>query len=230
MVEELYRYDQPITRQELSQLLVDHTVVGTVSLEVGADLKRLRRRIAEEISKRPRNRAQIDVALVEDVHQVFKNLPRQVLLDMRFWQWLTIEVFQNFVWERWFDGRPADIAQAVSTTSRALRFLGAPSLTGASRNALCRLYSAAERLYTPADGYKWCKSVFSQQDRQQSIFERKFGLYPPACLAVLKLTAGKSGTVTQAISKRLNHIATTLVIDAMTEREISDALHSSAAP
>jgi hypothetical protein len=147
---------------------------------------------------------------------------------MRFWQWLAIEVLQDFVWERWFNGRPADQAKAVSSPSRALRFLGSASLVGASRNAICRLYCVAERLHTPEDGYKWCTSVFSQQDKQQSIFERKFGLYPPACLAILKLTAGKPGAVTQAISKRLNHIATTLVVDAMTEQEISDALRAGA--
>jgi hypothetical protein len=165
MADRLFRYERLVSRHELVDLIANPAAVNKIALKGTADLKRLRRRVTEELAKKPSNPAQLDVNLVEDVHKKFQHLPRQLLLDMRFWQWLTIEVFTDFVWARWFGGKPEDVADAVSKPSAARRFLGSGSLSGTSHNTMCRIYCAAERLYSKADGYKWAKSVFQQQDR-----------------------------------------------------------------
>jgi hypothetical protein len=78
MVDELYRYNEPVEKDTLPQLLENPDYVAKTALGLKADLKKLKRRITQEITKNPTNRAQLDVALVEDVHQTFKHLPAQV--------------------------------------------------------------------------------------------------------------------------------------------------------
>jgi hypothetical protein len=147
-----------------------------------------------------------------------------LLLDMKYWQWLAIAVFQDFVWARWFDERPTDLRE-VMTSGKAEHFLGKTSLAGFARNTLSRLYFATDLLFSEEDGYKWSRAAFTQQEKHKSIFERKFGLCREACLAVLKLTDGKRGTETQLLTRRLNSRHRDTAFDSEAESYCDDARH-----
>ena len=161
-----------------------------------------------------------DARLVEPLHRALRNLSRRLATDMGFWHWLCTVQFQDVVWRRWSPleqpgGRLDEIPPSV-----AERFLGRPSLRGFSRNALSRLWWAAECLVDQNGNYEWARRVFERQDLFQAIFERRFGLYPPAARACVKKYWQAHETRWRQGIKWLNHYLTTLVAESLTEDEI----------
>ena len=106
------------------------------------------------------------------------------------------------------------------------RFLGAGTLRGTSRNALARLWWCAESLSSGQDGYRLARQALARQDLFQAIFERQFGLYPPAVRACLRRfgNSGVSEREWRDGTRRLNHYLTTIVLEALSEDEILELL------
>jgi hypothetical protein len=66
--------------------------------------------------------------------------------------------------------------------------------------------------------------ALANQDFFQAIFERKFGLYPPAARACLDVLRDASEDERREATKRLNHYLTTIVLENLTEGDIRELL------
>src|SRR5262249_9142794 len=180
MAEDLYRFEQPLLPSQLADVLrgsVNPAVEKTGQTANLEPVEKAFRRLAGKASTR---KSDYDIELCELLHKALKHIPDRLKVDMRFWQWLTVKRFPEFVWRRWSAGVPGDIAAAVARGGMADRFLGNKSLRGKNRNALSRLFFTAEILHDKTDGYKLATTAFANQDRHTSIFEREMGLVPAA--------------------------------------------------
>lgn len=225
---ELSRYVTPLTPPELPAVLAGDRVppleiAGSTTdfTDVSAVIGAL---IEKERGADATRRSHWDAELVEPLHQALNGIPRRVAVDMQFWHWLcTAPAFmREYVWYRWHGSVPADPTLAEAP-GLAAHFLGRPSLVGFSRNAFARLYWAAETLYTEDDGYDLARRVLTNTDLYSGVFERKLALHPPtAQLCVRQLDAPDVDHRPALL--RLNHFATTLVIECATTQQLSTAL------
>lgn len=216
----LNRYSRPVTRSELARVLEKPDSVDTVPLERDADFTEVRRVIDGLLSQNAGDRTIWDQKLVEPLHRALRDLPIRIASDMRFWQWLCISQFQDFVRRRW----GGDESGKPVSRSLAERFLGSPTLRGVSRNALARLWWCAHCLKTEEEGYGLAQTVLTRQDLFQAIFERRFCLYPPAAQACVRKYAQAGQDEWRRGTKFLNHYLTTIVVESLTENEIRSLL------
>lgn len=251
MSTELKRFSVPVIQDRLLQTLMDPDGIETESLRIRVDFKSTRDTFARLRSayenpgdlgdpsgilgnilpgtrrSRPR-RAELsqrptwDREMIEPLHLALKGLPRRVATDMRFWHWLCIVEFPDFVWLRWHGSVPEGPSEQIGSALSG-RFLGTPTLNGVSRNALARLWWCAEALYSQEDDYVLVRRVMSNQDLFQAIFERKFGLYPQAARAVLSYLS-ENKEPHRLVAKRLNHYLTTIAVEILGEEEIVELL------
>jgi hypothetical protein len=131
------------------------------------------------------------------------------------------------VWKRWLGNIPDSPAVALESGSLWQRFLGNQSgkstLSGMSRQALARLWWCAEILGTE-DGYRLARTAVRRQDLYQAVFEREFGLYPPAARACIKFFDGRSENEAREGTRRLNQLLSTLVLETLDEDDIMQML------
>jgi len=162
----------------------------------------------------------IDTALVEGVHRALP-FTRREAADPRVWQWLCVSHFPSLVWRRWAGGEPApaELHDALKVPLYP-RFLCRASLNGMSRNTLARLWWTAEHL----GDYDLARSALSNQDMFQNIFERSYGIYPPAARACLGRFQGRKESEIRAAAKWLQQAASTTVLEALDEPEIAAVL------
>lgn len=218
--EDLKRYVRQVRQRELGRLLKDLSGVESEPVGAEADLAEVKDVFQGVLKKYPEwrriDRAVLDRELVEPLHRSLAHLPRRDALDMRLWHHLcTIELY-DVVCFRWY-GAAAVPPEAVEQRSLAERFLGAPTLRGVSRNALARLWWCGESLYTVDDGYRLAHEVLEKQDLFQAIFERDFGLYPPAARACVRYFRDSSESEWRAGTLRLNHYLTTITLETLSE-------------
>lgn len=163
----------------------------------------------------------IDSALLEPLHQALP-LTRREAADPRVWQWLCVTQFPDLVWRRWAEQSPeAGMLREALTSRMYPRFLCRPSLNGISRNTLSRLWWTAEQL----DGdYELARRALSRQDMFQNIFERFFGVYPPAARACLDRFEGRSEGEIRTASKWLQQCASTTALEALDQGAIAAIL------
>ncbi len=226
---ELRRYVRYIDDASLPRLLAEPDLEVTELLGITADFSQiLQTCVRTDNPGRGRSDlALLDGRLVEPLHQAMLDLPHRVATDMRFWHWLCISALQEVVWHRWYgdtSDSPADALAKSDTLSE--RFLGSSTLHGVSRNSLARLWWCAETLYSEQDGYDLARQALARQDLFQAVFERQFGLYPPAARACLRRFG--NGNVSEREwrdgTRRLNHYLTTIVLESLSEEDILDLL------
>jgi hypothetical protein len=152
-----------------------------------------------------------------------KSLPAADAADMRVWHWLTAEQFPAFVWRRWRSaGTPNENElETALSSSMVRRFAGSSTLAGVSRNTFARLWWTAQAL----DGdYELARFALSKQDMFQAVFERQFGLYPPAARAALERFRGLSEVDVREAAKWLNFAASTTLLEALDQGDIDEVL------
>jgi hypothetical protein len=216
---QLHRYPRPLGRGDLPAALRHPGVFCPEPLGIEADFDQFCKEVESCYRDEP-DRAKWDARLVEPLHRALLHLSRRTTTDMGLWHWLCTAQFRDLVWRRWSpENESASLPDQIQP-SVAQRFLGSSSLRGFSRNALSRLWWAAECLVDQNGNYLWAQRVFEKQDLFQAIFERRFGLYPPAARACVQ-------KYWQAVERRwregtqwLNHYLTTLVVESLTEDEI----------
>ncbi len=167
---------------------------------------------------------QIDRDLLEPLHRALP-LSRRNASDPRVWQWLCIVGCPEIVWRRWWGppDPPADWASSFSV-SKAKRFGCAASLNGISRNTLARLWWVAESF----DGdYDLARRAIANQDLFQAIFERRYGLYPPAARACMVEFEGKTEDQIRDAATWLQFSLGTTVLQALDEDAIRAILQES---
>jgi hypothetical protein len=224
MAEDVLRFEREIAPDELGDVLSGKSTIGLEPTGATAELEPVEKAIARLASNPKTKKTQYDIELLPLLHEALRHLPAPVRLDMRMWQWMTIVRFPDLVWERWNGERPSDIKAALAKSGLAARFLGNASLRGRHRNALSRLFFAADMLYDKRDGYKLAGSAFQMQDRHTSLFEREMSLVPAAAKALIRLTHSMDSKQIKRTAKRLNHIGSTLVFEFMEERELLELL------
>lgn len=225
---ELGLYVTRITDVGLPELLADPSLVSSEPVGISADFSEVGEVLSASVASPDRaGSAVLDGRLVEPLHRAMSDLPHRLATDMRFWHWLCVAQLQEVVWHRWHGVIP-DSPAAVLTANPALsdRFLGSNTLHGVSRNALARLWWCAESLRSDQDGYGLARQALAKQDLFQAIFERQFGLYPPAARACLRRFGG--GDVSEKEwrdgTRRLNHYLTTIVLESLSEEDILELL------
>jgi hypothetical protein len=222
---ELGRYVRRIDAVELPNLLANPALVHSEPVSLNVDFSAVKDVLVSAGSENSGGvgQASLDTQLVEPLHRAMPSLSHRAATDMRFWHWLCIVVLPDVVWYRWHGGIPDSPADVLTENpAMAERFLGASTLRGMSRNALARLWWCAETLYSEQDGYDLARQALTRQDLFQAIFERQFGLYPPAALACLRRFG--NGKVSEREwregTRRLNHYLTTIVVEALSEEDI----------
>jgi hypothetical protein len=224
MAEVLYRFQDPLTPNQLGDVLKGLANPAVEKAEEVADLQPVEKAIRRLASKAGTRKSDYDIELCEILHKQLKHIPAGLKVDMRFWQWLSVKRFPEFVWTRWSTGVPKDVTAALARRGIADRFLGNKSLRGRNRNAFSRLFFTADILYDKVEGYKLATAAFANQDRHTSTFEREMGLVPSAAKALIRATKGMGSEEIQKTAKRLNHIGSALVFEAVEERELISLL------
>lgn len=161
--------------------------------------------------------SEIDGKLIEPLHRAMP-LTRREAADMRVWHWLNIR-FRELLWQRWPKYHGQWKATGELTGEAVARFLGRNSLNGISRNTLARLWWAAEQMRDGED-YSPAREVIKNQDRFQAIFERRYGLYPPAARACLESFQGLSEDEVRNAARWLQQCLSTTVLEHLSEAEI----------
>lgn len=220
----LYRFKEAVRPDALPAILAGECLPDVESVGILADLDSVRAEFERVRKAFPSERAQWDRHIAVVLHGVLRSLTRRQAADMRFWHWLCTVEMAEFVWLRWHGSVPEDMTVAESQRALSERFLGGPTLHGVSRNSLARLWWCAEALWTPSDGYQLVDLVLSNQDFFQTVFERKFSLYPPAARAFVRVHASSSEAERREAARKLNHHLTTITVEALDEREIEALL------
>jgi hypothetical protein len=224
MAEDLLRFESPLTASQLADVLAGSLSPAIEKTGETANLEPVEKAFRRLASKPGTGRTDYDVELCEILHKQLKHIPASLKVDMRFWQWMTVKRFPDFVWTRWNGSIPKDIAAALSRGGMAERFLGNRSLRAKNRNALSRLFLTSDILYDKMDGYKLAAAAFLNQDRNQAIFERDFGLLSSAAKALIRATKGMGSAEIKKTAIRLNHMGSTLVLESADERELINLL------
>jgi len=163
----------------------------------------------------------IDAELVEPLHRSLESLTRREAADPRVWQWLCVTQFPELVWRRWAKQPPAPgMLHEALTSALHPRFLCRASLNGISRNTLARLWWTAEQL----EDYDLARKALSSQDMFRNIFERFFGVYPPAAKACLDRFDGRSESQIRAAAKWLQQCASTTALEALDQDAVAAIL------
>jgi uncharacterized protein DUF6339 len=161
--------------------------------------------------------SEIDAKLIEPLHRAIPLTLREAA-DMRVWHWITVR-FQGIVWQRWPKYHQQWQETGELTGEAVSRFLGRSSLNGVSRNTLARLWWTAEQM-SEGDDYSLARDAVKSQDRFQAIFERRFGLYPPAARACLESFRNLSESEVRDAARWLQQCLSTTVLEHLSEAEI----------
>lgn len=225
---ELLSYTSPLHFSSLPGALADPQRYETSTLGIDADLDQFRQTV-EFLTVTGKSsgeeRASWDRNLSVDLHQCLKELSNRQATDMGLWHWLCVSEFPGLVWLRWTGSVP-EVSGAISP-ALSVRFLGSPTLNGISRNTLARLYWCAVTLYSEQDQYELVQLAFSRQDLFQAIFDRRFGLYPPAARACVRVLHHATEERWREATRRLNHVLTTTVLEALDEDDVTAILMGS---
>jgi len=221
---DIYQFSSEIQRGQLPEVFRDPEVFQTVNLGISTDLEPLKQKV-EDLRVNGVNPPEWDRELVELVHVAFKDFSRRLAVDMKVWHWLCTKLLANLVWLRWPPNSiPGNPEEMVFGKTLAGHFLGSRSLNGVSRNTLARLWWCGETLYSKQEGYALAQQALEKQDLFQAVYERKFGLYPPAATACIKALKDRTQTEWRLVTRVLDHHFTTITVETLQESEIAQLI------
>ena len=169
-------------------------------------------------------------------------LPKKELLDVRFWQWLSLYHFENYTWIRWWATKNStnrslwplktanekiDQIKGNDKNNNGLwstvvsRFLGGNSMKSlTSRQALSRLFWP----YKILGSKELAGLCFEKQDIAVAVFERQYGLHPEAAKAFITNISIKYPKLEkkniQYEAKKLNRYFATLATEYLDQEDI----------
>lgn len=229
----LQRYVMPVPISSLPEVLRSSSEQATESLGGEVDFGQCFEVIDQvrEDTSSVRQRSRWDAEIAGPLHAALEpHLTRRDANDPRLWHWLcTATQFREYVWLRWHGLVPADFDAALADGDLPRRFLGGASLVGMSRNALARPYWTIETL---ADGATHdqalvlARKVLTTTDLHLNLFERLVGLHPPAARAAIRELADLKEADRRDALVRLNHVATTTILERLDEDEVAELLRA----
>ncbi|MHB8220582.1 MAG: DUF6339 family protein [Acidimicrobiales bacterium] len=226
---ELKYYVDPVDPQTVEALLLGSAGPRTESFNQFVDLTPVKVTLDKLLEGDEMKVAAWDAELAPSLHTAFSGCERRLLLDMRLWHWLALEPLSAFVLRRWCGVRTvAERGQPLAPAERD-HFLGRPTLNGFNRNAIARLYWAADALYTTSGKYELLNAVMAHQDLLTGIFERFFSLYAPAARACVSVLKDLDEDERRARLKNLNLVASTISLETLEQSDIEKLLVPTAA-
>lgn len=174
---QLSRFNSPLTGAQLRSLLAHGETPKLAPTGASGDLESIKAAIELLPLKDRAYEPTSDVDLSPVVHTALKHTPRRILLDARFWHWMTAVEFSPYVLRRWAPKFDLESSDALSA-SQAGRFLGKSTLGGLGGNALARLFWTAEAMRDETENYELTRRLFTRQDLVTGLIEREFGLLP----------------------------------------------------
>lgn len=227
----LQRYVLPIPIAALPEVLRNPGSHATESLEIEVDFTPCFDLISEFRDEgQGTSESEWDARLAGPLHSLLRPvLSRRLANDPRLWHWLcTATQFREFVWLRWHGLVPANYDQALADGDMPRRFLGSASLVGMARNALARPYWTLDTLLDGApsreEALELTSKVLQTTDLHLNLFERLIGLHPPAARAAVRVLADLKQQERRDALVRLNHLATTTMLERLSEQEIEEML------
>ncbi len=127
-------------------------------------LKDLQEKFKNQLSITDKKKTALsDAIFSEIIYKTFYDLDNRDLADVRFWQWLSLEYLQEYIWNRWWISKNFDKSKSLPSTNDekikllrstskeeididiwspiTVRFLGGTSLKSlTSRQAISRLF------------------------------------------------------------------------------------------
>lgn len=188
-----------------------------------------------------------DAIFSELVYKTFYNLDNRDLADVRFWQWISLEYLQDYIWTRWWMSKNLNNGKSLPLTNEekikilkstsneeidveiwspiTVRFLGGTNLKSlTSRQAISRLFWP----YKILESTELVKQCFEKQDIAVAVFERQFGLQPNAAKSFIKNISVKHINLDkkniQLEAKKLNRYFATISPDYLNQDSIKDLL------
>jgi hypothetical protein len=224
MAESIRQYSKPLSATGLTAALRGETQASeTLDTVISMDA------VAEAIGAvEGLSGSEIDRCLIEPLHRAMSTLTIREAADMRLWHWLTVH-FQELVWRRWASYRKQWEETGELTGEATARFLGRSSLNGVSRNTLARLWWTAEQL-SENGNYSLARQAVSNQDQFQAIFERRFGLYPPAARACLASFENLGERETREAARWLQQCLSTTVLEHLSQADVAALLEERPLP
>mgnify|MGYP001170956885 CR=1 FL=1 len=127
---------------------------------------------------------QSDSIIAPTLHKTFKNIPSKLFLDRSFLQYLSLNIFQDYTWNRWF--RYKKSSQVPKTNLEKIECINNGSInidhfipTSAfkgitSLHSISRLYWPCEILFDENNNYELATKSFFKQDVSVTIFQRQY--------------------------------------------------------
>ena len=204
-------------------------------IESLTELKSLINKQLKVIDKKTINKS--DAFFSNMIYGYLENFPRRELADIRFWQTLSLEYLQNYIWYRWHktDGSSINIPvnnddkikilKSRDKSSLFVRFLGGTSLKSlTSRQGISRLFWP-RHILQDKDLVKLC---FEKQDIAVAVFDRQYGMHPEAAKAFIKNISVKHSSLEkkniQLEAKILNRYFATINPDYLDQNSIKKLL------
>ncbi len=225
----LSRLITSISDQDLISALRSPSKIPVEELDHQMDLSELDEKVDEIINNNITD-SPIDAHLVEPLHRALKNLPPELLIDMRLWQWFSVIRHPDLVWLRWRGSVPVDPENGFnhgkgSRKIATIRFLGSSSINGHGRNTFARLFFAAERLLgKDNEDYDLVRRLFTSQELHQGISDREFGLLPSVNRVLTKELADLTDLKVRSSVQKLNSLGGSFCLDLLNESELTDLL------
>jgi hypothetical protein len=178
----------------------------------------------DPISKYLNELYQSDAPLPESDHQLSLKIhdmltdgkiPENFINDMRFWQWISIECFSEYIGWRW---------QINHLQPTANRYLGGGGATGYSTNSISRLFVPAKILLIEKNGDKLLESFWDNKQKEQSILQNEQAINTKIFVAMVKAFQGKKTSEIVQATTRLSTFKNSTCFDVMDEDELIETL------
>lgn len=221
----LERFGSALNGAQLRTFLAGQSTPSTRGLDLHIDLGPLKQEAAA-LEKDRRVDPATDAVFAPRVYETFRSLPRRHLLDHRFWQWVTCVEFRDYTRARWAPEVDFTVDSTLKPSQQA-RFLGNAGLNGLGRNAISRLYWAADVMGDADEDYVLTRALFKKQDLAVGVVERSFGLIPAVARACARHLADVSEEEHREALKRLNLRSSTVVLEGASEEQVRDLLRAS---
>lgn len=230
--EKLFYFDEELTREDLLEYFDNPNKFNKIEMDYEIDFSNFER----ELKSKSRNKQDSsrkpnwDRELVSVFHKTFKTIEKRKLTDLRFLQWLSVDRFQYYTWNRWmtknqieeYDGIPKTSDEkkitlnATDKEGLSFRFLGGKSLKGlASRHTFGRMIFPGDLLYDENNDYKLAEDLFINQNLPVALFEREFGLHAETAKSIVSYLSKSKKEIIENQTKKLNHYATTISIEGV---------------